>query len=90
MQADAWKAQAAAGIDLIGLDATLYDQVSCSPFAALTAVGTDLTSLDSNLSSLRVQLRAHKLPVPGLESVSVARCERAPLCAVAVAGHLKR
>jgi Cobalamin-independent synthase, N-terminal domain len=28
VQADAWKTQADAGIDLIGLDGTLYDQVS--------------------------------------------------------------
>ena len=27
VQADAWKTQADAGIDLIGLDGTLYDQV---------------------------------------------------------------
>ena len=30
VQADAWKAQADAGIDLIGLDGTLYDQVSAA------------------------------------------------------------
>ena len=30
VQADAWKVPADAGIDLIGLDGTLYDQVSAA------------------------------------------------------------
>lgn len=36
VQADAWKTQADAGIDLIGLDGTLYDQVSTAETPTFT------------------------------------------------------
>jgi Cobalamin-independent synthase, N-terminal domain len=41
VQADAWKAQADAGIDLIGLDGTLYDQVSTMLTPLTVFLGSD-------------------------------------------------
>lgn len=91
VQADAWKAQSAAGIDLIGLDGTLYDQVTfqvarlkshnanmgnkAQAAAGINIIGLDSTLYDDTAGIPLLSNQVHRTLKPSLIFVATQRLE---------------